>query len=151
MKSIGSIGNDMVPTRKERETKKSPGCITPRSSVRIHCSPLKPRCRNNFDPGVFSCAAGETWRNDPLHPKSPQQLAMTPGSGRRSGSKNRDTAWRPNSGQSDSKIALCLSKIQRHSLWVKTLVGLSRSQSTVWVRFGEDCGKRPGGRVRLRH
>jgi len=37
----------------------------------------------------------------------------------------RDKLWRPDSSVSNSKIELCLSKTQRHSLRLKTLVGFN--------------------------
>ena len=92
----------------------------------------------SFRPRGFSCAAGETRRNDPLHPKTPQQLAISVVLGREPLTQNRDKTKLRSWGFSRSKIAICLSKTQRHPLRVKTLVGLSRSQLTVWVRFGDD-------------
>ncbi len=99
-----------VPTFKSCETTRSLGFITPRSSVPNVSDPLKPRCRNIFDPGVFSCAAGETWRNDPLYPKSPQKLTLRLVLCHGVPLKNRDTPWQLNLGDSAFNFALCLSQ-----------------------------------------
>jgi hypothetical protein len=58
--------------------------------------------------------------------------------GREPLTQNRDKTKLRSWGFSDSKNAICLSKTQSHPLRVKTLVGLSRSQSTVWILFGDD-------------
>ena len=99
--------------------------ITSRSSVQIRPPPLKPRCRIHFDPGGFSCADGETSTKSHQYPKSSQQLALSDVLCRLPLSKNRDTAKRRSRVDSVPKNALCLSKTQRHSPRVKTLVGFT--------------------------
>jgi hypothetical protein len=94
-------------------------------SKRVGFTPLKPRCRNNFDPGVFSCADGEPSTKSHQYPKSSQQLALSDVLCRLPLSKNRDTAKRRSRVDSVPKNALCLSKTQRHSPRVKTLVGFT--------------------------
>ena len=99
-------------------------CLGP-CSDRVGLTPLKPRCRNIFDPGVFSCANGETSTKSHQYPKSSQQLALSDVLCRLPLSKNRDTAKRRSRVDSVPKNALCLSKTQRHSPRVKTLIGFT--------------------------
>ena len=83
--------------------------ITSRSSVQIRPPPLKPRCRNIFDPGVFSCAEGEKSPNRDQYPKSPQQLAYSPVLGQLPLANNSDTAKLRSRLVSVPGNAFCLS------------------------------------------
>ena len=79
-------------------------------SKRVGFTPLKPRFRNIFDPGGFSCADGEPSQITSPDPKSPQQLALSVVHARRGVLKNRDTHHRPFRATSYAENTLCLSQ-----------------------------------------
>ena len=77
-------------------------CLKCRSN-RVGSTPLKPRCRIYFDPGVFSCAAGETSGIPTMYPAFPEQLAISIVLGPVPLVSNRDTPKRTNRGVSVPK------------------------------------------------
>ncbi len=116
---------------------------------------------NLFRPRGFFMRQRRALTKASPYPAFPQQLALSDVLCRLPLSKNRDTAKRRSRVDSVPKNALCLSKTQRHSPRVKTLVGFtvnswnSNSTSGVMRPWGygppifNECVELPSSNLKL--